>query len=56
MDERMILVTGVYPVGGHLAGWRHPSAYPDIVMNLDAMIDVSPRSTTSAAAGRSGTS
>jgi FMN-dependent oxidoreductase (nitrilotriacetate monooxygenase family) len=40
MDNRMILVTGVYPVGGHLAGWRHPTAYPDIVMNLDAMVDV----------------
>lgn len=40
MDNRMILVTGVYPVGGHLAGWRHPTAYPDIVMNLDAMIDI----------------
>jgi alkanesulfonate monooxygenase len=40
MDNRMILATGVYPLGGHLAGWRHPSAYPDIVMNLDAMIDV----------------
>jgi FMN-dependent oxidoreductase (nitrilotriacetate monooxygenase family) len=37
---QMILVTGVYPVGSHLAGWRHPSAYPEIVMNLDAMIDL----------------
>src|SRR4051794_11645259 len=37
---RMILVTGVYPIGAHLAGWRHPAAYPDIVMNLDAMIDL----------------
>ncbi|GAA4556903.1 LLM class flavin-dependent oxidoreductase [Pseudonocardia xishanensis] len=40
MTDSMILVTGVYPVGGHLAGWRHPTAYPDIAMNLDAMIEL----------------
>jgi N-acetyl-S-(2-succino)cysteine monooxygenase len=40
MDNRMILVTNAYPVGGHLAGWRHPTAYPDMVMNLDTVIDV----------------
>jgi N-acetyl-S-(2-succino)cysteine monooxygenase len=40
MHRQLILVTGVDPMGGHLAGWRHPSAYPDIVMNLEAMIDL----------------
>jgi hypothetical protein len=24
--DRMMLITNVYPVGGHMAGWRHPSA------------------------------
>ena len=37
---QMILVTGVYPIGAHLGGWRHPTAFPDIVMNLDAMIEL----------------
>ncbi len=27
-------------VGGHLGGWRHPSAYADTVMNLDAFIEL----------------
>jgi N-acetyl-S-(2-succino)cysteine monooxygenase len=40
MHRQLILVTGVDPMGGHLAGWRHPSAYPDPVMNLEAMTDL----------------
>jgi FMN-dependent oxidoreductase (nitrilotriacetate monooxygenase family) len=27
-------------VGGHLGGWRHPSSFPDSVMNLDAVIEL----------------
>jgi FMN-dependent oxidoreductase (nitrilotriacetate monooxygenase family) len=36
----MILMTSIYPIGAHLAGWRHPSAYREFIMNLDAIIDV----------------
>ncbi len=28
------LITGLHPVGNHPAGWRHPRAYTDTVMNL----------------------
>lgn len=39
-SDQMVLVTNVYPVGGHLAGWRDPNAYERIAMNLDAMLDI----------------
>ncbi len=39
-EHKMILTTNVYPVGGHMGGWRHPSAYPKTVMNLDAFLDI----------------
>jgi len=38
--RQMMLVTNVYPVGGHLAGWRDPSSFPRVAMNLDAMIEI----------------
>lgn len=38
--RQMMLVTNVYPVGGHLAGWRDPSSFDRIAMNLDAMISI----------------
>lgn len=31
------LITGLHPVGNHPAGWRHPDAWPDTVMNLEQM-------------------
>lgn len=39
-SQQMVLVTGVYPVGGHLGGWRHPSSFERPAMNLDAMIEI----------------
>lgn len=39
-SDQMILVTNVYPVGGHLGGWRAPGSFDRIVMNLDAMIEI----------------
>ncbi|MEZ3159584.1 LLM class flavin-dependent oxidoreductase [Microbacterium sp. BWT-B31] len=39
-SDQMILVTNVYPVGGHIGGWRDPSAFNRIVMNLDAMTQI----------------
>jgi FMN-dependent oxidoreductase (nitrilotriacetate monooxygenase family) len=34
---QMILITSIYPIGGHLAGWRHPDAYDEFLMNFDAV-------------------
>ena len=31
------LITGLHPVGNHPAGWRHPDAWPETVMNLEQM-------------------
>jgi FMN-dependent oxidoreductase (nitrilotriacetate monooxygenase family) len=31
------LITGLHPVGNHPAGWRHPDAWPNTVMNLEQM-------------------
>jgi FMN-dependent oxidoreductase (nitrilotriacetate monooxygenase family) len=36
----MILIASVYPNGSHMAGWRHPSAFGNAVMNLDAFIEM----------------
>lgn len=32
------LITGLHPVGNHPAGWRHPDAWSDTVMNLEQMV------------------
>lgn len=34
------LITGLHAVGNHPAGWRHPDAWSDTVMNLDHGIHV----------------
>lgn len=34
------LITGLHPVGNHPAGWRHPKAWTNTVMNLEQMIDI----------------
>lgn len=34
------LITGIHPVGNHPAGWRHPRAWKNTVMNLDQTIRV----------------
>lgn len=34
------LITGLHPVGNHPAGWRHPEAWTDTVMNLEHTIHV----------------
>jgi N-acetyl-S-(2-succino)cysteine monooxygenase len=36
-ERQMILATNVYPVGGHLGGWRHPDSFDEVVMNFDAV-------------------
>lgn len=33
------LITGLHSVGNHPAGWRHPDAWTDTVMNLEHMIE-----------------
>ena len=33
------LITGLHSVGNHPAGWRHPDAWPDTVMNLEYVIE-----------------
>lgn len=39
-ERQMVLITSVYPIGGHLAGWRHPDAYDEFLMNFDAVKEV----------------
>lgn len=34
------LITGLHAVGNHPAGWRHPKAWTDTVMNVEHGIDV----------------
>ena len=34
------LITGLHAVGNHPAGWRHPDAWTDTVMNLEHGIEV----------------
>ncbi len=34
------LITGLHPVGNHPAGWRHPDAWPETVMNLEQMVQL----------------
>ncbi|WP_439596954.1 LLM class flavin-dependent oxidoreductase [Falsiroseomonas sp.] len=34
------LITGLHPAGNHPAGWRHPRAYTDTLMNLEQMIEI----------------
>jgi alkanesulfonate monooxygenase len=34
------LITGLHPVGNHPAGWRHPRAWTNTVMNLEQTIRV----------------
>ena len=36
----MHLATIPNMVGGHLGGWRHPDAFEDSVMNLDAVVEM----------------
>jgi alkanesulfonate monooxygenase len=36
----MSLITGLHPSGNHPAGWRHPKAWNDTVMNLEHTIHV----------------
>ena len=36
----MHLMTGLLPLGFHLAGWRHPDSYDHQTMNLDQAIEV----------------
>lgn len=35
----MNLMTGIFPVGSHLAAWRHPDSWPKISMELDVFIE-----------------
>jgi FMN-dependent oxidoreductase (nitrilotriacetate monooxygenase family) len=39
MNRMMNLMTGLGSIGGHLGGWRHPSAWPDTSMNLAHQIE-----------------
>jgi alkanesulfonate monooxygenase len=32
------IITGLHPVGNHPAGWRHPDAWTDTMMNLEQMV------------------
>ncbi len=34
------LITGLHPAGNHPAGWRHPRAYENTMMNLEQMIEI----------------
>lgn len=34
------MITGLHPVGNHPAGWRHPDAWTDTVMNLEQMVNI----------------
>jgi FMN-dependent oxidoreductase (nitrilotriacetate monooxygenase family) len=34
------LITGLHPAGNHPAGWRHPRAYDNTMMNLEQMIAI----------------
>ena len=36
----MNLMTGVFPIGAHLAGWRHPDSWPLTNMRLDVFIEM----------------
>ncbi|MCO6419835.1 LLM class flavin-dependent oxidoreductase [Siccirubricoccus sp. KC 17139] len=35
----MNLMTGIFPVGSHLASWRHPKSWPKVTMELDVFIE-----------------
>ena len=35
----MHLMTSLFPIGSHLAGWRHKDAYPRTTMRLDVLVE-----------------
>jgi FMN-dependent oxidoreductase (nitrilotriacetate monooxygenase family) len=36
----MNLMTGIYPIGTHLASWRHPDSFPRISMQIDTFVEL----------------
>ncbi|MBE9605658.1 LLM class flavin-dependent oxidoreductase [Acetobacteraceae bacterium H6797] len=36
----MHLMTSLFPIGSHLAGWRHPDSWPRTTMQLDVFIEM----------------